>query len=355
MDTSQLLNTIDISLQSSDVKGLKELQSRIKNIIVELNDRLNYVNRELEDGENETSDEKIILTPVKYPKSKKVVKPEMFYENTSLKEPPPVSELKKLTSFQMMHIPDKEGVKLKGLSYKNNINIQPGVIYLDEESHRFYINIYDTIIEGELSSILVPGKDQLFKCTPCKRCIPGTTPEEIIKECNYYHNGDRRNLTTDYLRPPQHHNYFHNHFHKNHSYTPNSYLPRNYYENNTEKGSSDFSKYGYNKFSTNSSYRANPTHKRVYNTSYIPNESNDSYEDNKQFRYIGSHKSSYMNKSYKPSSNYHCKYFGCAIHIDDEIKNMKKDDFYILRQLLLNIYIYYAATIQNRPDLVEVE
>ncbi len=46
-----------------------------------------------------------------------------------------------------------------------------------------------------------------------------------------------------------------------------------------------------------------------------------------------------------------CRYFGCADHMSEGVRSMSPDEFYNMRQSLLNLYIHYSAVIYNRHDL----
>jgi hypothetical protein len=226
------LLALDLKLQNAKPEDVKDLRREIQDLIDELSQRLKYLDREF--GQEFT-----LITRKRY------IKPTL------------------VPDLHVISVPNKP-ICVLGKVYDSSTLINPDTLYLD--GSKFHLNICGTKIIGELSSILVPGRDKLMKCTPCKKC---TKP--YPNECNYFHPGEKRNFTIDYLRPPPHHS-THNH-----------------------------------------------DHSTKINT---------------------------------PSYTFHCRYFGCATHIDSEIKTLSKDDFQIMRQLLLNLYIYYSAVVYNRPDLL---
>lgn len=87
-------------------------------------------------------------------------------------------------------------------------------------------------------------------------------------------------------------------------------------------------------------------------------------ENREEFAPVGAHRDNWRSKERMggtkyvfqkkpPAKNRDCRLFGCAAHIDQEIQFMSKDDFSLLRQILLNAYIYYSSVVNKRPDLLK--
>jgi len=244
MDYKDLLTKLDIKLQNIKEETSGDLRNDLLSLIDELQNRLKFLNKET----NYTVDS--IKPTISYAKSLSIEMPKL--------------------SINTIKLPEQPNITIRGEISRNAIDTKYDKLYLNPMDNKFYLVVCGTIIRGELSSILIPGKDQLMKCTPCKKCGTVTNPE-----CKYYHSSDTRNLTIDYLKPPPYH-----------------------------------------------------------------------------FRHNHEHDKPPVFKNKIPSRSFHCRYFGCSTHIENEIKNLSVDDFRIMKQLLMNIYIYYSAVAHNRPDLI---